>query len=266
MKFKKDGKVFDDIQKALSHYCRPHQPPLCSGCVFRDFKEPCGKFAWENPAEAARLMGYEVVEEETGWTLAEDGDGVVCPHCGSDFCTLVYNAEEFIFCPSCGKKVKKEANMDKQSTTSQANQPEPVNYGSSKPRICEVLGVEVGERFSVKDEEAGYDSCEIFIDDSGVAQAEHRTGVIAPAILMIHAINHPASIIRKPRFTEAEVADARAIMRLCPKATVLRRTECDLHVFIDDKIFLFRIRNDLFPSILPGQSVKISYIVGGDTE
>lgn len=39
------------------------------------------------------------------WNLADDGDGVICSCCGTDFCILVYNAEEFKFCPNCGAKL-----------------------------------------------------------------------------------------------------------------------------------------------------------------
>ena len=36
------------------------------------------------------------------WELAEDGDGVVCSECGTDFCVLLNETDDFIYCPHCG--------------------------------------------------------------------------------------------------------------------------------------------------------------------
>ena len=40
------------------------------------------------------------------WIDADDGDGIVCPHCGEDFCTLIHETYHFHFCPNCGKPVR----------------------------------------------------------------------------------------------------------------------------------------------------------------
>lgn len=37
------------------------------------------------------------------WQLASDGDGVVCPKCKADFCTMTNETERFHFCPACGR-------------------------------------------------------------------------------------------------------------------------------------------------------------------
>lgn len=42
------------------------------------------------------------------WELADDGDGVVCSHCGTDFCILIYYTDEFLYCPHCGAKMDLE--------------------------------------------------------------------------------------------------------------------------------------------------------------
>lgn len=42
------------------------------------------------------------------WDLADDGDGVVCSHCGTDFCIMVFQTEYFKFCPNCGAKIDRE--------------------------------------------------------------------------------------------------------------------------------------------------------------
>lgn len=105
----KTGRIYEDINSALSSFCKIRGDNLtCKGCSFSD-KYSCAGWAWSNPAEAARLMGYEVVEDEPNedignrWRMADDGDGIVCPNCGKDFCTMVYEPDEFKYCPNCGK-------------------------------------------------------------------------------------------------------------------------------------------------------------------
>lgn len=39
------------------------------------------------------------------WSLAEDGDGVVCSCCGKDLCNLVYETDDFNYCPHCGARM-----------------------------------------------------------------------------------------------------------------------------------------------------------------
>ena len=39
------------------------------------------------------------------WEEASDGDGIVCPFCRTDFCTIIYGTEYFNYCPHCGAKM-----------------------------------------------------------------------------------------------------------------------------------------------------------------
>ena len=39
------------------------------------------------------------------WEEASDGDGMVCPFCRTDFCTIIYDTECFNYCPNCGAKM-----------------------------------------------------------------------------------------------------------------------------------------------------------------
>ena len=39
------------------------------------------------------------------WEEASDGDGIVCPFCRTDFCTIIYDTEYFNYCPNCGAKL-----------------------------------------------------------------------------------------------------------------------------------------------------------------
>lgn len=42
------------------------------------------------------------------WEEASDGDGIVCPFCRTDFCTIIYDTECFNYCPNCGAKMDKK--------------------------------------------------------------------------------------------------------------------------------------------------------------
>ena len=47
------------------------------------------------------------------WEEASDGDGIVCPFCRTDFCTIIYDTEYFNYCPSCGAKMDEPVEEDK---------------------------------------------------------------------------------------------------------------------------------------------------------
>ncbi|SBW02445.1 hypothetical protein KL86CLO1_11647 [uncultured Eubacteriales bacterium] len=72
-----------------------------------------------------------------------------------------------------------------------------------KPRICEILGVEVGERFNVPGKRL-----EISIDEKGRLSWHDREHIQAfnNLGLLQDLINDPSIIIRKPRFTPDELA------------------------------------------------------------
>lgn len=118
MKFRsKTGEVALTIEQALEQFCDSKKD--CDYCELREpvqqykgTKRPCHEYARANPHEAARLMGYEVVEEDEKCATCANQKTVECVTCGA----LYRNYQE------------KEANMD-------------------KPRICEVLGVEPEEKF-----------------------------------------------------------------------------------------------------------------------
>lgn len=61
MKFKKDGKVFDNIRDAKEYYCDTLSV-RCEGCVLYD--ETCTARAEKDPPGYARLMGFEIIEDE----------------------------------------------------------------------------------------------------------------------------------------------------------------------------------------------------------
>ena len=141
-------------------------------------------------------------------------------------------------------QVKKEANMD-------------------KPRICEVLGVEPEERFSVG-------QYEYWIDQNGDMWCD--PGKLACGGVLCNAINHPDRIIRKPRFTEQEVEDAKTIKRMfgADNFTHIRKDQFGLCEMMDGPgddpnvgWCAIGMEEGMFPSLRPGETITIDEIIGG---
>ena len=120
-----------------------------------------------------------------------------------------------------------------------------------KPRICEVLGVEVGEHFRIE----GYKG-EYHINDCGVLKWGGQTSDDA----IYEAINHPDRIIRKPRFTQQEVERAKAIKTLWPCAKAIVKAESGAISVVGATI---ELNVDHFPSLHPGKTVTLDEIIGG---
>ena len=73
MKFKSpDGRVFCSMQEAKFDFCATHK---CFDCALEKHAneqgEICGYYADCHPDEAARLMGYEVVEDDCDQTATD---------------------------------------------------------------------------------------------------------------------------------------------------------------------------------------------------
>ena len=177
-----------------------------SGCKLVWKNVSCGRLK-ENPHEAARLMGYEVVEDDKVVEIDQ---------------------------------VKKEANMD-------------------KPRICEVLGVEVNENFKFND--FPFDECKVYFVGTDGEIINAKGGSVTGGELC-YIINNPDRIIHKPRWTEQEVERAKAIKVLYPEADNLN--ECDPQIkVLNTKFVIATLDTALFPSLRPGESVKLDEILGG---
>ena len=136
---------------------------------------------------------------------------------------------------------KEEANMD-------------------KPRICEVLGVEVGERF-----ELGNTGIILLVNDDGLlhiglSQGAHKETDLNVNYL-VKAINHPDRIIRKSRFAPEEVERAKAIRALWPDATGIKAIgDSDVLTILGTSHWINR---DAFPSIEDGETRPLGDIIGG---
>ena len=61
-----DGRVFDSIVIAIDSYCRGKECRNCPLYYKNRGTKPwlCDVFAMENPDEAARLIGYEIIEDD----------------------------------------------------------------------------------------------------------------------------------------------------------------------------------------------------------
>ena len=130
---------------------------------------------------------------------------------------------------------------------------EPKEANMDKPRICEVLGVDVDEVFTIETPVRKSTYCRI--DEKGKI---YNTCVET----LCYAINHPDCIIRKPRWTEQEVERAKAIKVLYPEADKL--DECDPQIkVLNTEFVIATLDNALFTSLRPGETIKLDEIIGG---
>ena len=139
-----------------------------------------------------------------------------------------------------------------------------------KPRICEVLGVEVEEEFTYdfgKNQvnrnifKIGADGKRYYkdgIDTWYPCYSEEGLSVI---------INHPDRIIRKPRFTEQEIEDAKMVKAVFGKNGIIRRYDkattgpCSTLVF--NNVF---INENMFHSIKEGQEYSLDEIIESEAQ
>ena len=125
-----------------------------------------------------------------------------------------------------------------------------------KPRICEVLGVYVGENFST----ASTSGMTYHITQAGAFL--DSAGNYPNAHVVCDLISRPDHIIRKPRFTEQEVEDAKILARALLADGFERDKLGD--VFTTSKeAGRTLLDSRMFPSIQPGQSYTLDEIMGG---
>ena len=204
-----------------------------------------------------------------------------CPNCGRN-CGNGGRGDIF-YCPSCGWKGKikgaendmkfieeyirfcierdKEANLD-EAIEKYLKIKEEANM--DKPRICEVLGVEVGEDVKYRHTDGTEEN--ICVCEDGRVIISSLSCKISTVAVLINAINHPDRIIRKPHWTEQEVERAKAIKVLLPEINAIKYdgawTQC---LEIVDGTYFQRevITRHLFPSVEKGQVYTLDEIIGG---
>lgn len=129
----------------------------------------------------------------------------------------------------------------------------------NKPRICEVLGVEVNQNFQFND--FLFDEVKNYlIGPDGKIRNAHGGEVTSSELCYI--INHSDYIIREPRWTEQEVERAKAIKMLYSEAESIEMYGFGVRVF-NRTVIIVTLDLSLFPSLRPNETVTLDEIIGG---
>ena len=136
----------------------------------------------------------------------------------------------------------------------------------NKPRIAQVLGVEVGEEFTYDFGANQVNRGAFKIGADG--KRYYKTGDLGNPCYneddLAVIINHPDRIIRKPRFTQQEVEFARLFNAACKNVVWIQRNDEKTLVWVVEySNEEYRLPFRLFPSIQPGQSYTLDEIIGG---
>lgn len=202
---------------------------MCRTCEIYKEHGHCMDYLKGYPYEAARLMGYEVVEEMRDPQLNEG--------------EMDKEMEKNHF-----STIKEEANMD-------------------KPRIARVLGVEVDEVWHVTGNDnaiyriSGGVALEYAIPkcyEDGYGEWRQ-----SDTVHLIDIINHPDRIIRKPRWTEQEVERAKAIRLLYKDAEKIQECDPVAKILNNYDSVIAQVGTEMFPSLRPGETVTLDEIIRG---
>ena len=127
-----------------------------------------------------------------------------------------------------------------------------------KPRIAQVLGVEVGECFCIK----GFceKDVEFCIKNDGTFSTR-PSNVQGSSVALLRTLDHPDRIIRKPRWTQQEVDLAKLLYDFRrSKGVVIGRNNGYILWCRDGDSAEGILPYKLFPSLNCGDSVKLSDI------
>lgn len=131
---------------------------------------------------------------------------------------------------------------------------------SKKPRLAEILGVEVGEKFVIDGRNYNpYSVIEegLIVDCNGDVCYE----------VVTYLFNHPNCFIRKPRWTEQEVEDAKNIIRLLGAnnyCCVTREISGEVYLLKHQAHFDMSLPEYIFPSLKCCETVMLTDIIGGN--
>ena len=125
---------------------------------------------------------------------------------------------------------------------------------------CFMKLVDVSEKFDAGAYKDAY------VDAEGIIRT--NIGSLMNADRVCELINHPDRIVRKPRWTEKEVEEAKTFCRMWPGG------EIEFKRYADGRCAMIHIQGslhgcldlgqvDLFPSLRPGETVKLDEIIGG---
>ena len=132
----------------------------------------------------------------------------------------------------------------------------------NKPRIAQVLGVEVGEEFTYDFGANQVNRGAFKIGADG--KRYYKTGDLWNPCYneddLAVIINHPDRIIRKPRWTEQEVEMVKNLLEVVGPAE-LRKVADMVTMKVGGKIIY--LRKDAFPSLKNEMVVTLDEIIGG---
>ena len=126
-----------------------------------------------------------------------------------------------------------------------------------KPRICDVLGIDIGVPFKVK----GYNG-KYHINSDGVMKWEEQGSSNAA---IYEAINHPEHIVKVISLSDQEIETIKAIKNLFPNVEYVERIKNSDIVGIgnSENGWIADINNALFPSLNPGDSIDVNEALAG---
>lgn len=131
----------------------------------------------------------------------------------------------------------------------------------NKPRLCELLGVDVDEEFKFEFKGTVHTSK---IDNNGERYFKTcetwYSGANEKALTFL--INNPERIIKKPKLTIQEIEDAKAILRIFGKNGIIKRYDMDTTAPYSTLTFNnIYINENLFPGIKEGQEYSLDDII-----
>lgn len=125
-----------------------------------------------------------------------------------------------------------------------------------KPRICEILGVEVGEVFGFND--FPFDGYKEFVVNENGEIKPNGNGTISPSEVC-YLINNASCISKNPIWTEQDTQDAKVLARALLASGFERDMEGDVYT-ISERAGRTLLDSRMFPSIEPGQKIMLNEI------
>lgn len=197
-------------------------------------------------------MSEDTIRPTAVWVKRNDAlHTMECSNCGADahyqIVDGVWRYEPY--CAHCGARVYKQEDL-------------PMSE-NKKPRLAEVLGVEVGEKLLID----GRNRNPYSVTDEGLI-VDCDGGVCYEVVTYL--FNHPNRLIREPRWTEQEIKDAKNIIRMFgeDRYPYVIKTMDGLP-YLSDNLWTFamytiNLEPEIFPSLKCGETVKITDIIGGN--
>lgn len=129
---------------------------------------------------------------------------------------------------------------------------------NKKPRLAEILGVEVGEKFDIE----GRTFSPYMVTDKGFVIDSERE---IDYEVVTYLLNDLSRLIRCPRWTEQDKEDAKALKRLIPNASHVWRhnTSSSLRLYDAYGNYILTL-NDCFATLPLRESATLDEIIGDE--